>query len=222
MPPWRPPKTALFSITFFCSFLDYVPVPVIRHQRASSSSVICNVTLECWLSEKAGLNISWRIGDDLRTLKGSSDWYQLSSDGWHLHVSTWSNATDSNVTCLVSNPVDQKHISINLLSICSLEDDRPIRKRWFMILVVPVCLAVFVTIWICMKWRKQFTSGADPATPRKIIPEHLYYENQNERNSPEMDNCQEAGSRSQRNPTENPLTVYSMVQPRLDLSKQVI
>nr|XP_060613983.1 T-lymphocyte surface antigen Ly-9-like [Anolis sagrei ordinatus] len=169
---------------------DPVPVLQIRHQRTSRSSVCCNVTLECWLSEKAGLNVSWRIGDDLRTLEGNSEWYQLSFDGWRLHVSMASNATDSNFTCLVSNLVDQKHISIDLLSVCSLEGDGPIRNRWwlFVSIVVLLFLVGFCTIWNCRKKRKCFTRQADPASPRVTTPEHLSYENQNERNSPEISN----------------------------------
>ncbi|XP_067328480.1 SLAM family member 8-like [Anolis sagrei] len=167
---------------------DPVQVPQILHQTVSNSSTRCNVTLECWLSEKARLNVSWRIGNDLRTLEGSSGWYQLSSDGWRLHVSMGSNATDSNFTCLVSNPADQKHISIDLLSICSLEGDEPIWKQWGLMvrLIVLSFLVGFCTIWNCRKKRKCFTRQADPPRPRVTTPEHLSYGNQNERNSPEI------------------------------------
>nr|XP_060613981.1 SLAM family member 9-like isoform X2 [Anolis sagrei ordinatus] len=141
---------------------DPVPVPQVLHQMVSNSSTSCNVTLECWLSEKAGLSISWRIGNDLRTLEGSSGWYQLSSDGWRLHVSMGSNARDSNFTCLLS---DQKHISIDLLSVCSLEGNGPIWEQWGLMvrLIVLSFLVGFCTIWNCRKKRKCFTSRqADP------------------------------------------------------------
>nr|XP_060613980.1 SLAM family member 9-like isoform X1 [Anolis sagrei ordinatus] len=171
---------------------DPVPVLQIRHQRTSTSSVCCNMTLECWLSKKAGLNVSWRIGNDLRTLEGNSGWYQLSFDGWRLHVSMASNATDSNFTCLVSNLVDQKHISIDLLSVCSLEGDGPIWEQWGLMvrLIVLSFLVGFCTIWNCRKKRKCFARQADPARPRVTTPEHLSYENQKERNPPEISNIE--------------------------------
>nr|XP_060614105.1 SLAM family member 8 [Anolis sagrei ordinatus] len=202
---------------------DPVPVPQVLHQTVSNSSTSCNVTLECWLSEKAGLSISWRIGNDLRTLEGSSGWYQLSSDGWRLHVSMGSNAADSSFTCLVSNPADQKKASFDLLSVCSLEGDGPIRNRWwlFVSIVVLLFLVGFCTIWNCRKKRKCFTRQADPSRPRVTTPEHLSYENQNERNPPEINNYEEAGISFQNSLRERALTVYSMVQPRSHLSKQV-
>ncbi|XP_067328483.1 SLAM family member 9-like [Anolis sagrei] len=203
---------------------DPVPVPQVLHQIVSNSSTSCNVTLECWLSEKAGLNVSWRIGNDLRTLEGSSGWYQLSSDGWRLHVSMRTSAKDSNFTCLVSNPADQKKASFDLLSVCPHEGDGALRARWLPLVIIAVFLflAVFVTIGFRMKERKCFTSRqADPARPRVTTPEHLSYENQNERNSPEIGNYEEAGSSFQKSLRERALTVYSMVQPRSHLSKQV-
>ncbi|XP_042296928.1 T-lymphocyte surface antigen Ly-9-like [Sceloporus undulatus] len=102
--------------SFCLTIYDPVPEPqILLLQESFDSSSWCNMTLQCLVSEKAGLNVSWRIRDALEPLEGSLDWYRLSSEGWHLHLS---NPMDSNVTCLVSNLADQKSASVNLTGTC--------------------------------------------------------------------------------------------------------
>ncbi|XP_048365028.1 T-lymphocyte surface antigen Ly-9-like [Sphaerodactylus townsendi] len=104
--------------SFTCRVYEPVPEPQILFRLVSRTAEMCNVTLRCLGSEKGGINISWKRGDQLSFLEGSSDWYQLSAGSTDLHVSWRHNSSDSTFTCLLSNPVDQKSASFHLASIC--------------------------------------------------------------------------------------------------------
>ncbi|XP_053133835.1 SLAM family member 5-like isoform X2 [Hemicordylus capensis] len=108
-------QRALFNLTVY----EPVPEPQIFHQVDSKASDGCNVTLQCQVPGKRGFNVSWKRGDSLRDLEEDLDWYQVSSHGQNLNLFWRPNSSDSIFTCLVSNPVDQNNVSVNLLSICS-------------------------------------------------------------------------------------------------------
>ncbi|XP_042296929.1 uncharacterized protein LOC121916175 [Sceloporus undulatus] len=138
----------------------YNPVPepwILLFQEASNSSSKCNVTLRCLVSEKGGLNVSWRIGDAIEPLEGGLDWHQLSSEGWSLHLSNLSNPMDSRVTCLVSNPADRKSASIDLTGTCSFQGGRE-RHLWLVFPIVTMIAIVFALaagFWIWKKRKEQ-------------------------------------------------------------------
>uniref|UniRef100_A0ACB8G7G9 Uncharacterized protein n=1 Tax=Sphaerodactylus townsendi TaxID=933632 RepID=A0ACB8G7G9_9SAUR len=97
---------------------ESVPEPRIVPRLVSRTAEACNVTLQCLGSEKGGINVSWKSGDQLSFLEGSSDWYQLSGGSTDLRVSWWPNSSDPTFTCLLSNAFDQKSASLDLASIC--------------------------------------------------------------------------------------------------------
>ncbi|KAL8184869.1 UNVERIFIED_CONTAM: hypothetical protein K2H54_031181 [Gekko kuhli] len=103
---------------FLLSVFEPVPDPHILFQLVSRTAEGCNVTLRCLASEKGPFNISWKRGDQLGALEEHSDWYRLSAEGTELHLSWQPDSSDSNVTCLLSNPADQKSASLDLLGIC--------------------------------------------------------------------------------------------------------
>uniref|UniRef100_K7FQG7 Ig-like domain-containing protein n=1 Tax=Pelodiscus sinensis TaxID=13735 RepID=K7FQG7_PELSI len=80
-----------------------VPVPEIRSHSLSSTAAGCNVTLECLVPVREGVNISWTRGSPLRDL-GDLERYQLSPDGRSLQLSLQPNPPASNFTCTASNP----------------------------------------------------------------------------------------------------------------------
>ncbi|XP_060125445.1 SLAM family member 9-like isoform X2 [Zootoca vivipara] len=104
--------------TFHLSVYEPVPEPKILSQIVSNSPDGCNVTLQCQVAEKGEINISWE-----RDLKDGSKSYHLSGNGKDLHLFWKLNSSDPNITCLVTNPADQKSISFNLLHICQTEGD---------------------------------------------------------------------------------------------------
>ncbi|CAI5798637.1 SLAM family member 9-like [Podarcis lilfordi] len=110
------------SHTFSLTVYEPVREPQVTHKLISNTPEGCNVTLRCQASGKGDFRVSWKRGNPLRALGESPDWHQLSDNGEDLHLFWHRNASDANITCLVSNPVDQKNISINLLSLCPAED----------------------------------------------------------------------------------------------------
>uniref|UniRef100_A0A670K223 Ig-like domain-containing protein n=1 Tax=Podarcis muralis TaxID=64176 RepID=A0A670K223_PODMU len=109
------------SHTFNLTVYEPVREPQVTHKLISNTPDGCNVTLRCQASGTGDFRVSWKRGNPLRALDKSPDWHQLSDNGEDLHLFWHRNASDANITCLVSNPVDQKNISINLLSLCPAE-----------------------------------------------------------------------------------------------------
>nr|XP_028566861.1 SLAM family member 5-like [Podarcis muralis] len=110
------------SHTFNLTVYEPVREPQVTHKLISNTPDGCNVTLRCQASGTGDFRVSWKRGNPLRALDKSPDWHQLSDNGEDLHLFWHRNASDANITCLVSNPVDQKNISINLLSLCPAEE----------------------------------------------------------------------------------------------------
>ncbi|XP_053133831.1 SLAM family member 5-like isoform X2 [Hemicordylus capensis] len=113
----RPPVTqeALFNLTVY----EPVPEPQILHQLVSDASDGCNVTLQCHVPGKGGFNVSWKRGNPLRDAEEGSNWCQFSNHSKNLHLFWQPDSSDASFTCLVSNLVDQKKVSLNLFTICS-------------------------------------------------------------------------------------------------------
>ncbi|XP_053225985.1 uncharacterized protein LOC128404415 isoform X2 [Podarcis raffonei] len=109
------------SHTFNLTVYEPVQEPQVTHKLISNTPDGCNVTLRCQASGKGDLRVSWKRGNPLRALGECLGWHQLSDNGKDLHLFWHRNASDTNITCLVSNPADQKNISINLLSLCPAE-----------------------------------------------------------------------------------------------------
>ncbi|XP_024054166.1 signaling lymphocytic activation molecule-like [Terrapene carolina triunguis] len=114
---------------FRLAVYEPVPAPEIESHSLSSPAAGCNVTLQCQVSGREEVNISWSRGNPPRNL-GDSKRYQLSPDGRTLHLSLQPNLMDSTFTCTASNPVDQKNISLDLQSICQSGGAAPSPCHW--------------------------------------------------------------------------------------------
>ncbi|XP_033030222.1 hemicentin-2-like [Lacerta agilis] len=114
--------------TFGLAVYEPVLEPQITPELISRTPDGCNVTLQCQASGQGDLHVSWKRGNPLRALDESPGWYQLSDNGEDLHLFWHRNASDANITCLVSNLVDQKNISVNLLSLCPAEGKGPLAR----------------------------------------------------------------------------------------------
>uniref|UniRef100_A0ACB8G771 Uncharacterized protein n=1 Tax=Sphaerodactylus townsendi TaxID=933632 RepID=A0ACB8G771_9SAUR len=109
---------------FRLSVFEPVPDPEIRPHLVSKSAEVCNVTLQCLASGKAGINVSWKRGnssEQLGVLEEGLNRYWLSAESTHLHMSWQPDSLESTFTCLLSNPVDQKSATFDLASICQSE-----------------------------------------------------------------------------------------------------
>nr|XP_028566116.1 T-lymphocyte surface antigen Ly-9-like isoform X2 [Podarcis muralis] len=129
-----------FSLTVY----EPVPTPQIDHQVDSKTPGGCNVTLRCHTPGREDLSISWETGDLHRALGKSVNQYQVSDNGWELHVSFWNSSLDSKFTCLVRNPVDQKRASFDLLNICQSDEGGELgRSSWILWLIPSLIVLVF-------------------------------------------------------------------------------
>nr|XP_028565441.1 SLAM family member 8-like [Podarcis muralis] len=147
-----------FSLTVY----EPVPTPQIDHQGESKTPGGCNVTLQCHTPGRKDLSISWETGDPHRALEKSVNQYQVSDNGRELRVFYWNNSFDSKFTCLVSNPVDQKGVSFNLLNICRSDEGGHLRLLSqlvifpdLVILLVTVVVVMVMVMWMCWKIRKE-------------------------------------------------------------------
>ncbi|XP_053133841.1 CD48 antigen-like [Hemicordylus capensis] len=105
--------------TFRLTVYEPVPEPKILHQLLSTASDGCHVTLQCQAFGKGEFNVTWKRGNNLlRAWEEGMDWYLLSGNDTGIHLFWQPSSSDSNLTCLVSNPADKKNASFNLLSIC--------------------------------------------------------------------------------------------------------
>ncbi|XP_040840105.1 SLAM family member 5-like isoform X2 [Ochotona curzoniae] len=107
-----------YNQVFYLSVYEPVPAP---HLMASSTSLMsgwCNVTLECRVTEAMeDLNVTWESTGLNEELKcgGTLGRAPIS---WTLDVSLPMSQPNASLSCVVSNPVDQKNATLELGDIC--------------------------------------------------------------------------------------------------------
>lgn len=155
---------------FILTVHDPVPDPRIWPQVISDTPSACRVTLRCQPSGPGDFNVSWRFESTpiLEVRVGSADWYQLSANGTDLHLSSKPNFTDSNITCLVSNAVDQKQVSFDLSQICSSQEKGRFPTRGLMLFFCVLVPILLVALGI-HKWKKR--RKASPSSATRFIEE---------------------------------------------------
>ncbi|XP_033030195.1 V-set and immunoglobulin domain-containing protein 10-like [Lacerta agilis] len=115
-------KTQSQEQRFILTVYEPVPTPQIHPQVESKTPGGCNVTLRCHTPGREELSVSWETGDPHTVLGKSVNQYHVSDNGRELRVFSWNSSFNSKFTCLVSNPVDQKRASFDLLSICESDE----------------------------------------------------------------------------------------------------
>ncbi|XP_077883982.1 CD48 antigen-like [Ictidomys tridecemlineatus] len=105
---------AVFHLTVY----DPVPLAQIRTTSASITPSWCNVTLECGAREAVeGLSVTWEVQGPPSELE------QRGAPGppnpWTLALSLPLRQPNVSLTCVLSNPVDQKNATLQLVDLCS-------------------------------------------------------------------------------------------------------
>ncbi|CAM4707518.1 unnamed protein product [Caretta caretta] len=195
---------------FLLTVYEPVPEPEIKSHSVSSTADGCNVTLQCQVSGREEVNVSWMRGNPPRGL-GNSERYQLSRDGRTLRLSLQPNPPNSTFTCMASNPVDQKSVSPDLQSICQSGDKGTDTAMW----MGPLCVGLIVVtaacvgMWLWKKRRKKPVGrAAVPTIPEEECPSEPHYA-EIKRRSPPEGNDQDPGC-----PSERPLvtTIYDQIR----------
>ncbi|VTJ85608.1 Hypothetical predicted protein, partial [Marmota monax] len=103
---------------FHLTVYDPVPLAQIQITSASITPSWCNVTLECGVREAVDvLNVTWVVQGPPSELE------QRGATGppnpWTLALSLPLRQPNVSFTCVLSNPVDQKNATLQLLDLCS-------------------------------------------------------------------------------------------------------
>ncbi|XP_060125665.1 SLAM family member 8-like isoform X2 [Zootoca vivipara] len=142
-----------FSLTVY----ELVPTPQIHHQVKCKTPRGCNVTLRCHTPGREDLKVSWKTGVPHRALGKSVNHYQVFDNGRELRVFYWNRSFDSKFTCLVSNPVDQKRASFDLLNICQSEEGGQFGALswgpWLIPALIALLAIMVMVMWMCWKIR---------------------------------------------------------------------
>ena len=116
--------TAMFSThVMLHSFVSPVPEPVILPEILVKSSSItpswCNVTLECKTpGNREDLNVTWQSEGLPRELVWSET-PELAPNTWQLTMNSPLSQPNASLTCVVSNYVDKKTVSVDFEQVCS-------------------------------------------------------------------------------------------------------
>uniref|UniRef100_A0A670K6A8 T-lymphocyte surface antigen Ly-9-like n=1 Tax=Podarcis muralis TaxID=64176 RepID=A0A670K6A8_PODMU len=140
-----------FSLTVY----EPVPTPQIHFQEVSQTSEGCSVTLQCQAPRKEEFSISWKRGNPPRALGNSLYEYQLSDSGRNLHVFWRKDSSDSAFTCLLTNSVDQKNASFDLLKICPGDDGVQVRRQRHIISTAVVMLLIMMVVAVMWMWMRR-------------------------------------------------------------------
>ncbi|CAI5798625.1 SLAM family member 8-like isoform X2 [Podarcis lilfordi] len=146
-------KTQFQEQRFSLTVYEPVPTPQIDHQVESKTPGGCNVTLRCHTPGREDLSISWETGGPHRALGKSVNQYQVSDNGQELRVSFWNTSFDSKFTCLVSNPVDRKRASFDLLNICQSDEGGQFGLLSWSPLLISSVIVLLVILVMVMRWK---------------------------------------------------------------------
>ncbi|XP_053866719.1 signaling lymphocytic activation molecule-like [Malaclemys terrapin pileata] len=199
------------ELAFLLAVYEPVPTPEIKSHLLSSTAAGCNVTLQCQVSGREEVNVSWSRGNPPRDL-GDPKRYQLSPDGRTFHLSLQPNLMNSTFTCTASNPMDQQSISLDLQSICQSRDTATDTAMWMGPLCVGLIIitAACVGMWLWKKRRKKpVGQAAVPTVPEEeeCLSEPHYAEIK--RRSPPEGDDQDPGFPSERTPIT---TIYDQIR----------
>ncbi|XP_015453769.1 CD48 antigen-like [Pteropus alecto] len=136
----------------------YEPIPHPQIQVHSSSSTMgqCNVSLECAVPGTTGdLTVTW-LSKDFPEEPEQRGVLESATSSRHLSLSLPWDQLDGHLTCVVSNPVDRKNVTLHLESVClrrgSLQSKWPVWS-WVLVLVV-LMVSLGAGMWTWRKRRK--------------------------------------------------------------------
>ncbi|XP_040840102.1 SLAM family member 9-like, partial [Ochotona curzoniae] len=148
--------TSGLSYNQFFQLSVYEPVPV-PHLMAKSPSLMsgwCNITLECSVTDATeDLNVTWESTGLNRELKnGRTLWPAPTS--WTLDVSLPMSQPKASLSCVVSNPVDQKTATLELDDICVQKTESHGQANITTVIVVTLLIVLLLVAGIVL-WKKR-------------------------------------------------------------------
>ncbi|XP_039723177.1 SLAM family member 9-like [Pteropus medius] len=155
----------------------YEPIPHPQIQVHSSSSTMgrCNVSLECASPGTTGdLTVTW-LSKDFPEEPGQRGVLESATSSRHLSLSLPWDQLDGHLTCVVSNPVDRKNVTLHLESVCLRRGS--LQSKWLVwsCILVVLMVSLGAGIWTWRKRRKMEAgrgeSALSAAAPQALVPE---------------------------------------------------
>ncbi|XP_051849707.1 T-lymphocyte surface antigen Ly-9-like [Antechinus flavipes] len=115
--------SGMFNVrSFALSVYEPLPVPQIHIQSQCLTPLWCNITMDCQVSEPGkAVTVTWKSWNLLSQLN-LSELSEVSPNSRTLSLSLPMGQSNSLITCLASNPMEQRNTTIDLKYICALRD----------------------------------------------------------------------------------------------------
>ncbi|KAM9686370.1 SLAM family member 9-like isoform 2-T3 [Trichechus inunguis] len=158
---------------FHLMVYETIPLPQVLTKYLSTTHGWCNVTLECNVSARAteNLNIIWESKGLLKDLE-QRETPRPDTDPWTLAVSLPLSQPQSklnaSITCVVSNPKDQKNATLDLGEVCVRVGEKENDKNNSLGIILGAFVAVLVTLgaglflWKTRGKKKKMEPGRGP------------------------------------------------------------
>ncbi|XP_058516456.1 SLAM family member 5-like isoform X3 [Ochotona princeps] len=163
---------SLYNQVFQLSVYEPVPAPQILVKSPSLMSGWCNITLECRVSgDTKDLNVTWESTGLNGELKHGGTVGPV-PNSWILDVSLPMSQPNANLSCVVSNPVDQKSATLHLDDICVLELKSHGKNLFILVQVIRGALLVALLILVAglYFWKARWWKDKEAGTGRLSFP----------------------------------------------------
>ncbi|XP_059758409.1 SLAM family member 6-like isoform X2 [Balaenoptera ricei] len=145
-----------------------IPHPQIQIHSSSNTSGWCNVSLECGTPGNTGnLTVTWLSQGLPRELEQRGTLGPARSSR-NLSLSLSLSHFNSRLTCVVSNPADEKNATLHLEDICPQRGSLQSKWLWRGILLVVLTVSLVAGVWIWM--RKKMHTGRGGSTLLPVVP----------------------------------------------------
>ncbi|KAM9686379.1 SLAM family member 9-like isoform 3-T3 [Trichechus inunguis] len=167
------PEGREYIQTFRLIVYETIPLPQVLTKYLSTTHGWCNVTLECNVSARAteNLNIIWESKGLLKDLE-QRETPRPDTNPWTLAVSLPLSQPQSklsaSITCVVSNPKDQKNATLDLGEVCVRVGEEENDKNNSLGIILGAFVAVLVTLgaglflWKTRGKKKKMEPGRGP------------------------------------------------------------
>ncbi|XP_055259140.1 CD48 antigen-like isoform X1 [Moschus berezovskii] len=141
---------------------DPIPHPHIQIRSSSKTSGWCNISLECEIPGNTGnLTVTWLSQGLLRHLEQRG----IPPNSRNLSLSLPISLVNSHLTCVASNPAEEKNATLHLEDICPWRGSLQSKWLWLGILLMVLMVSLGAGVWIWMRKKMQTRRGESTLLP---------------------------------------------------------
>ncbi|KAM9691476.1 uncharacterized protein ACBT57_026471 isoform 1-T1 [Dama dama] len=150
---------------------DPIPHPQIQIRSSSNTSGWCNISLECEIPGNTGnLTVTWLSQGLPRHLEQRG----IPPNSRNLSLSLPISHINSHLTCVVSNPAEEKNATLHLEDICPWRGSLQSKWLWLYILLMVLMVSLGAGVWIWMRKKMHTRRGGStllPTDPQALLTE---------------------------------------------------